>query len=169
MDDCSALKLFYMEPMIKANTQPAATRFAIARSTWAGVLVGIGMMAAVDEIVFHQLLAWHHFYDGSTTEIGLMADGLLHAVELIAIAAGFVMLWKLRQNGLLKKGRVVAGLFLGAGGFQLFDGIANHKILRLHQIRYVDNVLPYDLAWNAAALVLLIVGILLIKRNNNCD
>ncbi|MFC3199991.1 DUF2243 domain-containing protein [Parapedobacter deserti] len=137
--------------------------FALVRSTWSGVLIGIGVMAAVDEIVFHQLLAWHHFYDGSTSEIGLMTDGLLHAAELIAIAAGLTMLWKLNQRGMLIRSRAVAGLFLGAGGFQLFDGTINHKVFRLHQIRYVDNILPYDIAWNAAALLLLIVGIYLIK------
>lgn len=136
------------------------------RSTWSGVLVGIGMMAAVDEIIFHQLLAWHHFYDGSTTEVGLMTDGLLHAAEIIAIAAGFTMLFRLARRDILSKRRAIAGFFFGAGGFQLFDGIVNHKILRLHQIRYVDNVLPYDIAWNAAGLVLLLIGVYLIKREH---
>ncbi|SKB69354.1 Uncharacterized membrane protein [Parapedobacter luteus] len=153
----------YLEAAMIDNTM-TGYRFARMRSTWGGVLVGIGMMAAVDEIVFHQLLAWHHFYDGSTTDVGLMADGLLHATEIIAIAAGFIMLLKLKHSQLLIKRRAVAGFFLGAGGFQLFDGIVNHKILRLHQIRYVDPILPYDIAWNVAALILLFTGIYLIRR-----
>ncbi|SFC35816.1 Uncharacterized membrane protein [Parapedobacter composti] len=128
------------------------------------MLLGIGIMAAVDEIIFHQLLAWHHFYDQSTTDVGLMADGLLHAAELLAITAGFFMLLHLSRAGKLSKHHSVAGFFLGAGGFQLFDGLVNHKVLRLHQIRYVDNILPYDLAWNAAALALLAVGAWLMKQ-----
>ncbi|WP_158861310.1 DUF2243 domain-containing protein [Lunatibacter salilacus] len=60
-------------------------------SIWAGVFLGIGIMAGIDEIVFHQLLAWHHFYDLSTTEIGLLSDGLLYASELIALVAGFFL------------------------------------------------------------------------------
>ena len=33
------------------------------RSLLAAGMIGLGVMAAVDEIVFHQLLDWHHFYD----------------------------------------------------------------------------------------------------------
>jgi len=50
------------------------------------------------------------------------------------------------------------------GGFQLFDGIVDHKLLRLHQIRYVENVLLYDVIWNGIALLLLLVGYLLFRR-----
>lgn len=131
----------------------------ISRSRWTGVLIGIGMMAAVDEIIFHQLLAWHHFYDQSTLEIGLLTDGLLHAAELIAIVAGFFMLADLRRRQALSSMWAWAGFFLGMGGFQLFDGIVDHKVLRLHQIRYGVNLLPYDLAWNLAAGLLLLIGI----------
>lgn len=134
------------------------------RSMWAAALIGVGIMAAVDEIIFHQLLSWHHFYDGSTREVGLMADGLLHSAELIAIVAGFFMLLDLRKNRSLIIPRAWAGLFLGLGAFQLFDGIIDHKVLRLHQIRYVENLLPYDITWNAAGLILLLIGLYLLKR-----
>jgi uncharacterized membrane protein len=30
---------------------------------WPVVLVGIGVAGSLDEIVLHQLLRWHHFYD----------------------------------------------------------------------------------------------------------
>lgn len=136
----------------------------VSRSRWTGVLIGIGIMAAVDEIIFHQLLAWHHFYDQSTLEIGLLTDGLLHAAELVAIVAGFFMLADLRRRHTLSPLWVWAGFFLGMGGFQLFDGIIDHKVLRLHQIRYGVNLLPYDLAWNLAAGVLLLIGIWLVFR-----
>lgn len=136
----------------------------LVRSLRAGTLAGVGFMAAVDEIIFHQLLAWHHFYDRSTTDIGLMTDGLLHAAELLAISAAFIMLLDLGRRRQLSKPHVLAGLCLGAGGFQLFDGIINHKVLRLHQIRYVDNVLPYDLTWNAVAIALLLVGFGLLRQ-----
>jgi uncharacterized membrane protein len=41
------------------------------RAATSGLLFGIGMAAFVDEVVFHQLLHWHHFYDKSTTDAGL--------------------------------------------------------------------------------------------------
>ncbi|MBK6266589.1 DUF2243 domain-containing protein [Marivirga sp. S37H4] len=133
-------------------------------SLWAGVLTGTGIMAAVDEIIFHQLLSWHHFYDKSTLEIGLLSDGLLHSAELIAIVAGFFLIIDLNKNQALVKVRIWAGFFLGTGGFQLLDGTINHKVLRLHQIRYVDNILPYDIAWNATGIFLLIIGIVILIK-----
>ena len=36
------------------------------RSLLAASMIGVGVMASVDEIVFHQVLGWHHFYDRST-------------------------------------------------------------------------------------------------------
>ena len=125
----------------------------------AALLVGVGLMAAVDEIVFHQVLAWHHFYDQSTPAIGLLSDGLLHAGELVALVAGFFLISDLRRRQALAPGWAWAGVFLGAGGFQLFDGLINHKVLRLHQVRYGVDLLPYDVVWNVAGALLLLIGI----------
>lgn len=137
------------------------------RSMAAAALIGIAVMAAVDEIVFHQILGWHHFYDRSTPSIGLLTDGLLHTAELLGLVVGFTWWADLRRRGMLASAHAWAGVFLGAGGFQLFDGTVDHKLLRLHQIRYdVPDLLPYDLAWNAAALLLLAVGAALTVRAN---
>ena len=134
------------------------------RSLWVCALIGVGLMAAVDEIVFHQILAWHHFYDRSTTEVALVSDGLLHAGELVALVAGFFLYADLRRRGSLAPTSGWAGLFLGLGGFQLWDGIVDHKLLRLHQVRYGVDLLPYDVAWNLTGLALLLVGLLLARR-----
>lgn len=134
------------------------------RSLWATMLIGAGLMAAVDEIAFHQLLAWHHFYDLATPAIGLLADGLLHSAELIAIVAGFFLFADLQRRRALAPLWAWAGFFLGAGGFQLLDGILIHKLLRLHQIRYGVWLLPYDLVWNAFGLALLLGGLALALR-----
>ena len=130
----------------------------------ATVLIGIGVMAAIDEIVFHQILAWHHFYDGSTPDVALLTDGFLHAAELVAIVAGFFMFADLRERGVSDPTLALPGGLLGAGGFQVFDGLVDHKVLRLHQIRYDVDILPYDLAWNAAGIVMIIVGLLLARK-----
>ncbi|MEU8353207.1 MULTISPECIES: DUF2243 domain-containing protein [unclassified Streptomyces] len=121
-------------------------------------VIGIAVMAAVDEIVFHQILDWHHFYDRSTLSVGLLSDGLLHTAELLALVAGFFLFADLRRRRALAPPHGWAGFFLGLGIFQLFDGIVDHKLLRLHQIRYGVDVTPYDWAWNLAGLVLLLIG-----------
>lgn len=134
------------------------------RSLASTALIGIGLMAAVDEIIFHQLLAWHHFYDLSTPLVGLISDGLLHAAELIAVVAGFFWFADLRRRVVLDRSWAWAGFFLGAGGFQLFDGLVDHKVLRVHQIRYGVELLPYDLAWIFTGLLLLLIGVIIVMR-----
>ncbi|TDD19513.1 DUF2243 domain-containing protein [Kribbella turkmenica] len=146
-----------VDPVVAERAQPR-------RSIVVCAVIGAAVMAAVDEIVFHQLLAWHHFYDRSTGEVGLLSDGLLHTAELLALVAGFVLYADLRRRRALSPAHGRAGFFLGAGGFQLFDGIVDHKLLRLHQIRYGVDVTPYDWAWNLAGLVLVLIGIALAVR-----
>jgi uncharacterized membrane protein len=127
--------------------------------------VGVGIMAAIDEIVFHQILGWHHFYDRSTPQIGLLSDGLLHTAEIVVIVAALFALADVRRRRALAPMSAWGGFFLGLGAFQLFDGIVDHKLLRVHQIRYgVDDLLAYDLAWNAAGAVLLLIGAALVWR-----
>jgi uncharacterized membrane protein len=141
-----------------------APRVDRRRTLRAAAAVGVGLMAAVDEIVFHQLLGWHHFYDRSTTQVALLSDGVLHSVELVLLVAGFFGLSDLRRRRALGRTAAWSGLLLGAGAFQLFDGVVDHKVLRVHQIRYGVDLLPYDVAWIAAALVLLATGGLLAVR-----
>jgi uncharacterized membrane protein len=133
------------------------------------VLLGLGAMAAIDEIVFHQLLGWHHFYDRSTSEAGLVSDGLLHAASLLALVGGFFLLLDARRRETWRAGAAVAGVLVGLGAFQLWDGTVNHKVLGVHQIRYGVELLPYDLVWNLTAAGLLAAGlavtVILIRRH----
>ena len=134
------------------------------RSLLAAALVGAALTAAVDEIVFHQILAWHHFYDGATPAIGLLSDGILHAAEVIALVAGGFGLADLARRQALVPRAAWAGGFLGAGAFQLFDALVDHKVLRVHQVRYgVPDLLPYDLAWAGSGVALLAVGLVLAR------
>lgn len=150
---------------MQTDSTPAPSAVAeTGRSLWGAVMVGVGLMAALDEIVFHQLLGWHHFYDRSTPDVALLSDGLLHSAELLLLVGGFFVLGDLLHRGVLHRMSAWAGLLLGMGGFQLFDGVVDHKVLRLHQIRYGVDLLPYDLAWNLAGLVLLLGGALLLLR-----
>jgi uncharacterized membrane protein len=120
-------------------------------------------MAAIDEIVFHQILGWHHFYDRSTPQIGLLSDGLLHTAEIVVIVAALFALADVRRRNALAPMSAWGGFFLGLGAFQVFDGIVDHKLLRVHQIRYgVDDLLAYDIAWNTAGAVLLLIGAALV-------
>lgn len=138
-----------------------------------GVLFGVGLAAFVDEAVFHQLLHWHHFYDQATTRAGLVSDGLFHAFGWFAVVAGLFLFADVRRRGGPGAARWWPAVLIGAGAFQLFDGTVNHKLLRVHQIRYetlpvttpgpgpyepVDNLVVYDAVWIGVAVLLLAAG-----------
>jgi uncharacterized membrane protein len=144
------------------HADPAATESR--RSLLVCALTGAAVMAALDEIVFHQILHWHHFYDRSTPDTALLSDGLLHTAELLALVAGFFLFADLRRREALSAAHGWAGFLLGLGVFQLFDGVVDHKLLRLHQIRYGVDVTPYDWAWNLTGLALLLAGACIAVR-----
>lgn len=127
------------------------------------MLCGIGAAAFVDETVFHQLLHWHHFYDKSTIAVGLVSDGLFHAGGFIAIVVGLFLLADAHRRGGFIPKRWWAGLLVGWGGFQLYDGLFQHKVLKLHEIRYHVTLWPYDVTWSAIAAVMVVVGIILFR------
>lgn len=134
------------------------------RNLLAGLLLGVGTVAFVDEVVFHQLLHWHKFYDRATTEIGLVSDGLFHAFSWGATVAALFLIGALRRDRAVHLPRLVGGVLTGAGAFQLYDGLVQHKLLGLHQIRYEVDLLPYDLVWNVLAVLLLAAGVALVVR-----
>ncbi len=146
-------------------SRPPRTRSVLTRrSVLSGVLVGVGVAAFLDETVFHQLLHWHHFYDRSTPTIGLVSDGYFHAGGFVALVAGLFMYADLQRRRATSLSRLWAGGLLGWGGFQVYDGLFQHKVLRLHQIRYGVGLLPYDLVWNLSGVVGIVVGALLLVR-----
>jgi len=136
------------------------------QNMWTGILFGLGVVAFIDEVIFHQLLHWHHFYDKSTAAIGLVSDGLFHAFSFFAtIGSAFLLADLHRKHGFWLK-RWLGGIFLGAGTFQLYDGIIQHKFMKLHQIRYNVEILPYDIVWNIFAALLIIIGMVLLLQTN---
>jgi uncharacterized membrane protein len=132
------------------------------RTLLAGVLLGLGTVAFVDETVFHQLLHWHHFYDRSTPELGLVSDGLFHAFSWFATVASLFLAADLRRERAFWGRRFVSGWLAGAGFFQLYDGLVQHKLLGLHQIRYGVDLVPYDRVWIVVASALLLAGLGLV-------
>ncbi|HYP44836.1 MAG TPA: DUF2243 domain-containing protein [Propionibacteriaceae bacterium] len=134
------------------------------RNVVSGALLGVGIAAFLDETVFHQLLHWHHFYDRASASLGLVSDGLFHAFGWFATVASLFLFADLRRRGDLQPRRWLGALLLGAGAFQLYDGIVQHKLLRLHQIRYGVDLGPYDLVWNLVAAALVATGVVLLVR-----
>lgn len=136
----------------------------LRRNFGSGFIFGVGLISFIDETVFHQILHWHHFYDQSTTEMGLISDGFFHAFSWMATIGGLFLYADLRRRNAWLPIRWLGGLLIGSGLFQFYDGTIQHKIFRLHQIRYVNNVLYYDIAWNLLAVIFVLCGLMFIYR-----
>jgi uncharacterized membrane protein len=126
-----------------------------------GVLLGMGSAGALDEILFHQLLQWHNFYVHAGWTLRLLSDGLFHLFTVILLLWAAWRLWQQpRFNPVALEGSILgAGALMGMGGFNLYDGIIQHKILQLHPVREgVASLFWYDVTWNGVALSLLLGG-----------
>jgi uncharacterized membrane protein len=71
----------------------------------------------------------------------------------------------LRRRGTLWGLRWWAALLFGLGGFQLYDGTIDHKVLGIHQIRYHVTIWPYDLVWTLLAVIIIAVGFVLLRSS----
>jgi uncharacterized membrane protein len=128
---------------------------------WPAILVGVGLAGTLDEVVLHQLLGWHHFYDRSTA--GLVSDGLFHLFSTVVLVIGLIQLVERRRTTQDRPRVALAGI-LGAGAFNLYDGTIQHKLLGLHQVREgVPSNLPYDLGFLAIAAIVALAGALLLR------
>ncbi|SFC96904.1 Uncharacterized membrane protein [Bacillus sp. OV322] len=141
----------------------------LSRNLWSGILFGIGLIAFIDEAVFHQLLHWHHFYDKSTLAVGLVSDGLFHALSWFATIASLFMVADLRRREAWRRTRWWGGVLLGAGLFQFYDGTVQHKVMGLHQIRYVSNLFFYDVVWNIFAVAMIVIGAVITSRKGKAS
>lgn len=150
----------------ETNVGRSAGAFLDRRMVLSGFLFGAGIAASmIDLFIFHLVLQWHHFYDQSTHEVALIADGFFHAFSWFITVWGLFLLADVRRRREIAWKRWSGAVVTGVGLFQLFDGTVNHKVLRIHQIRYdVGNLALYDLAWIGSAIVILLIGLVLLWR-----
>lgn len=133
-----------------------------------GFLFGCGIAASmIDLFIFHLVLQWHHFYDLSTTQVALAADGFFHAFGWFITIWGLFLLADVRRRTKVAWMRWAGAVITGVGFFQLVDGVISHKLLGIHQIRYDIDLLPYDLAWIGSAVLILLVGIVVLWRTRS--
>jgi uncharacterized membrane protein len=92
--------------------------------------------------------------------VNMFWDGVFHAFTLIVTTIGIFFLFSLlsRRDVIISKRLFIGGMVLGWGLFNIVEGVIDHHILKLHNVREIsDNV---D-AWNYGFLVVsvfMIVG-----------
>ena len=139
----------------------------------AGILLGLGQAGFFDGIVFHQLLQWHHMFtnvESSNTVSGLelntLGDGLFHLVDWLFTLSGLVVLWlAIKRNDVELSTRVFIGAFcIGAGMFNVTEGILSHHVLQIHHVKPGAHQLAWDLGFIGAGIVSAIIGGIILNR-----
>ena len=144
-----------------------------------GVLLGIGSIGAIDEAVFHQLLQWHTLYWGTDAHGRILSDGLFHLASAAVLVWGALRVWQTPQDWLRgRREALLAAVLIGAGGFNLYDGLVQHLLLHLHLVNEfvcptpeANNLIascpadiPFEVAWLVVATALLAIGLLWWRR-----
>jgi uncharacterized membrane protein len=142
------------------------------RVTVAGILIGIGMGGFVDGIALHQIAQWHHMLSNVVPphtmdgmRVNMTWDGLFHALTWVITLVGILQLRSAAYaRDPIPSARAFMGqLILGWGIFNLVEGIIDHQILGIHNVREVPHYTVYNLMFLAVGGVLFILlGSLLI-------
>lgn len=131
------------------------------RAIASGALIGSGVAAWVDEIVFYHLLAWNNHVNTSTFELGQVLDNLVHATGIFTPLFGMVLAVDARRRGGPLARALAGGAMLGAAAFRLVDSVVEHASTKLQQSHNPVEIALYDRTWTAVAVSLLLVGTLL--------
>jgi uncharacterized membrane protein len=143
--------------------------------TSAGVVLGLGLGAFFDGIVFHQLLQWHHMVSGwyplnsiDNVILNTTWDGIFHSAAYVLVLAGLYLFWQRSRANTLSwsPSYFVGAILLGWGIFDLVEGIIDHEIFGLHRVN--ETVSPdYRIFWDIGFLLwgaaMVVVGALMVR------
>jgi len=146
-------------PMRRALPRPVATLRAAA-------LVGAGLAAIAEHVVFCQLLRWHGLLtarlgmpgavpqrlvslDPALLEAAVLepaearAQGVFLAVAWLAVATGSVLLWRASSRAAAPATPAAFGgaMVAGWGAYQFIEGLLLHVVLGLHHVK--EGVTPW--------------------------
>jgi uncharacterized membrane protein len=129
-------------------------------------ILGLGLLGAIDGIVFHQLLQWHHMVDHHNKNFEIVTDGWFTTLFSILLFWGGIKIFRnaaINQLGSSWQ-TFIGGILVGGGTFNLVEGIINHHILLVHRVRpAAENPLLYDLGFLAVGVILITIGLVIKK------
>ena len=141
----------------------------------AAILLGLGQAGFFDGIVFHQLLQWHHMFTNiestdtiSGLELNTLGDGLFHLADWLFTLAGLVVLWLTvrRDNTNLSTSVFIGAFCIGAGLFNVVEGILSHHVLQIHHVKPGTHQLAYDLGFISAGILSIASGWLVLNSSH---
>ncbi len=138
--------------------------------TASGITFGIALGGFLDGILLHSILQWHHMIsnvipasDMHGMSLNMLADGLFDGFCWLVMVAALILLYREARRARLPRARVYLGwILVGAGSFNVVEGLLDHELLRIHHVRQTSAWLAWDLGFLAiAGLLIVVVGWLL--------
>lgn len=144
----------------------------------AGIFLGLGLGGFVDGILLHQILQWHHMLSSirpltsdTNTDVNMVWDGLFHALDWVLTVIGLALLWRAggRADVPWSSQIFVGSLLIGAGLFNVVEGVIDHQILGIHHVKPGANQLAWDIGFLALGALLFVIGwtMLNLEQNNS--
>ncbi|MGB3403433.1 MAG: DUF2243 domain-containing protein [Microcoleaceae cyanobacterium] len=142
----------------------------------AGILLGLGQAGFFDGIVFHQLLQWHHMFTSVETgktvsglEFNTIGDGLFHLLDWLMTIAGIIVLWLAGKKPDVpwSTSTFIGSIAIGAGLFNVVEGIISHHLLQIHHVKPGVNQLAWDIGFIAVGVLAIAIGFMIQKQQNN--
>lgn len=139
----------------------------------AGIVLGLGLSGFVDGILLHQILQWHHMLSSvkppTTTaniDLNMVWDGLFDAFDWLLTILGVVLLWQAgkRDDVVWSSHTYIGAILIGAGLFDVVEGIIDHQILGIHHVKPGPHQLAWDLGFLAFGALLVMVGWIIINN-----
>jgi uncharacterized membrane protein len=141
----------------------------------AGIFLGLGLGGFVDGILLHQLLRWHHMLSNirpltnvANENLNMLWDGLFHALDWVFTVVGIILLWRAggRDDVPWSSQTFIGSILIGAGLFNLVEGLIDHQILGIHHVKSGTNQLAWDVAFLALGALLAVIGWIMIKKES---
>jgi len=138
----------------------------------AGVFLGLGLGGFFDGILLHQILQWHHMLSSirpaitvPALELNMVGDGLFEAGTWLMTIVGIVLLWQAgKRDNVPWSSRVFFGsILVGAGTFNLVEGLIDHQILGIHHVKPGTNEFIWDVGFLVVGAILVIIGWLFVR------
>ncbi len=141
----------------------------------AGIVLGLGLGGFIDGILLHQLLQWHHMLSNirpltnvANQDLNMVWDGLFHAFDWLLTVVGIILLWRAggRDDVPWSSQTFVGSILIGAGLFDVVEGLIDHQILGIHHVKPGPNQLVWDLGFLAFGGLLAVIGWIMIKKDS---
>ncbi|WP_276353011.1 DUF2243 domain-containing protein [Cohnella caldifontis] len=132
------------------------------KSFLGALFTGMGVVGMLDGIVFHQILQWHSVIMETDRTGQIQSDGWFH---LFVTALSFTGALLLRDGAAGDRPRLFwGGILMGAGIFNLVEGIVDHHLLQIHYVRLVTDHFAYDVSYDLFAALLILAGWTICRR-----